>query len=67
MFSYSNLGELLTSTDPENIITTHYYDKLERRLRRDHPDAGMTFFITTEVSFKVCTDKEMMVRKFIKE
>ena len=37
-----SLGQLLRSTDPEDIATIYTYDALGRLTRRDHPDAGAT-------------------------
>ena len=41
-FTYSALGQLLTSIDPEDNITTYQYDMLGRLIQRLHPDAGQT-------------------------
>jgi len=43
-FTYSPMGELLTSTDPENNSTYYYYDMLGRLTSRVHPDAGTTTY-----------------------
>ena len=39
-----SLGQLLRSTDPEDIATIYTYDALGRLTRRVHPDAGATHY-----------------------
>ncbi len=41
-FSYDRLGQLVTSTDPENQSTTNVYDMAGRRTSRTHPSSGLT-------------------------
>ncbi len=41
-FSYDRLGQLETSTDPENKSTTNVYDMAGRRTNRTHPSSGLT-------------------------
>ncbi|MBQ6276912.1 MAG: hypothetical protein IJK62_09425, partial [Bacteroidales bacterium] len=43
-FSYSAMGEMLSSIDPDGYTTTYEYDMLGRLVRRNHPDAGNTYF-----------------------
>ena len=44
-FVYSPLGELLSSTDPEDNQTTNQYDGLGRKVQTVHPDAGTSQFV----------------------
>ncbi|WP_241283003.1 RHS repeat-associated core domain-containing protein [Chryseobacterium timonianum] len=41
-FKYDAVGQLLTSTDPENKTTTYTYDLGGRRTQELHPDRGLT-------------------------
>jgi len=41
-FTYSALGQLLSSIDPEDNYTYYVYDMLGRLIQREHPDAGQT-------------------------
>jgi len=40
-FQYNTIGELLNSTDPENIKTYYSYDLAGRRISMEHPDHGI--------------------------
>ncbi len=43
-FTYNSVGELLQTTDAENIVTTYQYDIGGRRIAENHPDHGLTRF-----------------------
>lgn len=43
-FAYDALGQLISSTDPEEFSTHYIYDNLGRMTLRDHPDAGVTLY-----------------------
>jgi len=40
VFSYSPIGQLLTSTDPDGLTTSYQYDQFGQMIHRRHPDAG---------------------------
>jgi RHS repeat-associated protein len=40
-YAYSPLGELLSTTDPDNYTTSYSYDRAGRLIQRTHPDAGV--------------------------
>lgn len=41
-FMYNGIGELLSSTDPENMTTLYSYDFAGRKTSLNHPDRGQT-------------------------
>lgn len=41
-YTYDILGNLKTIRDPENHITTNYYNSLNQLIREEHPDTGIT-------------------------
>ena len=43
--AYDALGQLLSSSDPEDFSTTYTYDRLGHLTERVHPDAGTTQYV----------------------
>ena len=43
-YSYSQIGEIMNVTDPENLQTSFSYDMGGRRLSQSHPDRGVTIY-----------------------
>ncbi len=41
-FTYNNIGELMSVTDPIGLVTNYTYDLAGRVLTEDHPDRGLT-------------------------
>jgi YD repeat-containing protein len=44
-FTYNEMGELLSSIDPEGLATTYQYDMAGRCTQRNHPDAGTDIYL----------------------
>ena len=44
-FTYDPIGQLLSTTDPNDFSTTYSYDMLGRMTQRTHPDAGTDTFV----------------------
>ncbi|OUR97633.1 hypothetical protein A9Q86_15585 [Flavobacteriales bacterium 33_180_T64] len=67
LFTYNAINELEAYTDADNITTYFDYDLLGRKIRRIHPDNGVTefFFDNANNLIKMQTEKMAIADEFI--
>ena len=57
ILEYDQLGQKLSTTDPDNIQTSYTYDMLGRKTSRTHPDAGLHSYSYDQASNLISIDK----------
>ena len=57
ILEYDQLGQTLSTTDPDNLQTSYTYDMLGRKTSRTHPDAGLHSYSYDQASNLISIDK----------